>query len=151
MPINADQCGSMLIIADHWRSIPINVDQCRLMPDQFCLIWHWSALIGIERNWEELIGIDRHWSELINIGINARILSGIDRHWSALGIDRGSPASNSIVIEHVKPNIIQKFSNIRFMENSLQNFGPDGQQFYKPVWKSQHCKEPSLTDYLLYY
>ena len=63
MPIDADHCRSMLI--------NINLYQCQSMPDQFCLIWHWSTLVGIERN----------WSALIDIGINARILSGIG-HWS---------------------------------------------------------------------
>ncbi len=70
----------MPLNADHGRSIPDQgisrtlvktVNTCRSMPDQFCLIWHWSALIGI----------DWHWSELIDIGINARILIGIG-HWS---------------------------------------------------------------------
>ncbi len=68
MPLNASQ----------YRLIPINSSQCRIkatcrsMLDQFCLIWHWS----------ELIGIDRHWDQCQNS----------DRHWSASGINRGSPA-----------------------------------------------------------
>ncbi len=95
------------------RSMP-NGDQCRPMPDEVELIWHWLAWIGIDQYWSALIGndwhwsaltslkIDRHWSAfweafwinaIILIGIDRHwsALIGIDRHWSALGIDWGSP------------------------------------------------------------
>ena len=74
IPINADQYRSMLINADQCRSMPINADQCRSMPDQFCLIYHWSALIGIERNWSALIGIDQHRDHCHDF----------DQHWALI-------------------------------------------------------------------
>ncbi len=73
MSINSDQC---------W-SIALNSNQC--FTD--VLIWHWSALRGMDLNRSALICNDRHWDAF---RINAMILIGIDRHWLALGIDRGS-------------------------------------------------------------
>ena len=58
----------------------IDTDQCKSMPDQFCLI-------SIARNWSALIGIDRHWDQCHNF----------DRYWSPLGIERGSPGIVYIV------------------------------------------------------
>ena len=63
MPINVDQCRSK---SWHWSEMSLNADHC--------LIWHWSALIGI----------DRHWDQCQNF----------ERHWSTLGIDWGNPDHN---------------------------------------------------------
>ena len=74
MPINADKCWSL-------RSMPINTDQTRSMPDQFCLIWHWLELRGIGRNWSALFSIDWNWSTLGSKPEFWSALLGIG-HWS---------------------------------------------------------------------
>ncbi len=56
--------------ASHCRSIPLNSSQSG--------IWHWSALIWIERNWSSLGSVP------------------VPECWSALGIDRGSPDFKSL-------------------------------------------------------
>ncbi len=84
MPINTDRCQSKFWHGSQCRSIPINASQSGIKMGfvwkvwKTCLIWHWSALIGIERNWSALRGISDQYHNF-------------DRYWSGLGIDRGSP------------------------------------------------------------
>ena len=56
-----------MINISQYRSMPINGDQCRSMLDQRLLDRHWTSFI--DRHWCQcqkfdpaLIGIDRHWS-----------------------------------------------------------------------------------------
>ena len=78
---------------NQYRSIltDTNADRYRSMPDQFCLIRHWSSLITIERYWSELMGIEIfkmhsshrlsiYWFNLI-IYIQETSLAGKGRHW----------------------------------------------------------------------
>ncbi len=107
MPINADQCQSMLINVSQWRSMPINgdhcrstkidinADQCRSMPINADQCRSMSINVDQCRSMSinarsilldlALIGIDRHWSELREIERNWSALIGNDRNWSALG------------------------------------------------------------------
>ncbi len=70
MPINPDQCRSK---SWHWSEMVLNADHCRsiLINSSQCWSWHWSALIGIDRNW--------------------LTLGSMPQFWPAMGIDRGSP------------------------------------------------------------